>query len=733
MLLGCGGAAEPQPSVSVDTSPRDLSNMPCNVDGDSQPIPIRNAGPGSLTWSARTEGPFAIDGSTSGVVPSGGVSQVSFRSRIPSSTPLLARVDGAVVISTNDPSHPETRIEVSAIARGAWLHVTSSLDFGEVPIGGTLDHDVWVQNVGEGPVDVEVGAPSDPRFETHVTSFTAAVGKGAVRGYFRFTALASGAVDATVPVTYRGAVCNAPPSPWSLTARGVKGTAVSPGKLDFGFVDCLSAGTPQTVHVVNSSSNIAIVTVKLPSASSHFTTDAYQAVVTPLGYHDFVVTPQTIPLDTPTTPNGLGETLEITTDLPGDYTHVVTLEETANGAVLSMPPLTAVGRRLIDGAQTTVSIPLTNSGNAPALVYGSTTGNTATFPPTAIAAGATVNVVAALTPDAAKIGRVDSRTVSYSLTGPRCGLDAPKISMTPFDTAIDVSSAWSGAACVLGHTGRLYCGGQFDDAFVSEALPAVGLVANVTGTRVFASHTASVCVQSGSAITCHPDTPMTFTVPAGTVKVFPSAYVTCAIGPTGSVQCVGMNDTYQFGNGSTAATQWTQWKPAMTGVSGAIDFATDGNASLVVSGGQVLGAGRNDAFALLQGNDASFTAQTPIVLPGLTNVTRVVTQSQSQGACALHGDGTATCWDQNGLHSITGIVDAVDIAGGFGFLCAIRQNGAVRCSDGAINFPNIWDLQNLVTPVQRITPWCALEANGAVTCWSNGVQNVGRLQGFEGP
>lgn len=126
-------------------------------------------------------------------------------------------------------------------------------------------------------------------------------------------------------------------------------------------------------------------------------------------------------------------------------------------------------------------------------------------------------------------------------------------------------------------------------------------------------------------------------------------------------------------------------------------------------------------------------APTPIVLPGLTNVTRIVTQSQSQGACALHGDGTATCWDQNGLHPITGIVDAVDIAGGFGFLCALRQNGAVRCSDGAINFPNIWDLQTLVTPVQRITPWCALEANGAVTCWGTGVQNLGRLQGFEGP
>lgn len=731
--VACGGAAEPQPSVTIDASPRELSFVPCNLDGASQTVALTNGGPGVLQWSARTEGPFVVDGPNTGSVPSGASSEVAFRSRIPSSTPLYGHVDGAIVVSTNDPANREVRIPISATATGASIHSTTIIDVGEAPLGGHADTAVFVDNKGDADVDVDVGTPNASTFATTVATFKAVAKSSAPLGGFRFSPTSKGSVQTTVPLTYRGAVCDAPPAEWKLRGTGVDGIAVSPGKLDFGLVDCGATGAPQSVKVTNPTSFSAGVYVTFGSPDRFEPIPSF--TVAPGATESRSIVPKAIPAEAATKPNAFGDTLTITTNVSGDPPHVVQLDQTAYGAVLSMPALNAAGRVLIDASpKKTIVLPLTNSGNAPTQVSGSTPGNAAVYPTTSVAAGATVNVTATLTADPSNIGQPDVRPLSYALTGAVCGLDAPQVSMTPFDTAIDVSTLESYDACVLGHTGRLYCGGQNFPGIPAQ-LPSLTWVPSFSGTRVFLASPYLICVQSGSIIKCQPVSPFSLTVPLGTVRVFatvgPNARF-CGVSQAGTFLCVGANDEYQFGNGSTSGPQWTQWEPSLTGVSGATDFAGDDRASLAVAGGQVFGAGSNSLYSLAQGSNDSFVATTPVLLPGLSNVVRV-TSVGGQGACALHANGTATCWDQNGLHPINGILDGVEIAGLFGWLCAIRQNGGVRCSDGAINFPNVWDAPNLVTPVQKVTPICALEANGAVTCWDAGIQNVRHLEGFEGP
>lgn len=729
-VVGCGGMSEAQPTVAIDLRSIELGSMPCNVDGVAQTIPLTNGGPGTLVWSARIEGPFVVDGVTSGSVAAGGTSEIAFRSRIPSSTPLYGSVDGAIIVSTNDPANREIRIPVHAVATGASLHSTPTVDVGEAPIGGHADGDVRIENKGDFDVDVEVGTPTVALFSTLVPKFTMAAKSSGPATGFRFSPISLGNIDATVPIRYRGPVCDAPRSEWSLRGHGVNGIAVSPGTIDYGLVDCGTVGKPQPVKITNPTSFPAGVYVAFGSPDRFEPIPSF--TLPPGDTAELPVVPKQLPPEASTAPNAFGDTMTITTNVSGDYPHVVKLEQTAYGAVLSMPATTNAGRVLIDAAPNkTVSIALTNSGNAPAQVSGSTNGATATFPQSAIAAGATVNVTATLTADPKQIGRLDTRSLSYAISGPVCGSDVPQISMTPYDTAIDLAGLQAvGDVCILGHSHRVYCGGSD----YPNVLPDLDLIVGASGDAVFQSG-QTVCLRSGAAITCGYglfwSNPTTYPLPPGTTRVFLPPWGNfhlCAFGAPGTLQCMGYDSSYEFGNG-TQSGQFLPWQPAMIGLTGITDYAGTDYAGLVLVGGSVYGAGSNGASnGLLLGVDYQ-VAPTPVQLAGLSNVTRI--DGSPFECAALHADGTVSLWDKGGIHHpVAGIVDGIEVQAVGGRVCVIRQTGGVRCSDNG-NPPNVLDAIGIATPAQKITPALILEANGAVSYWQ--WPQLFKVHGFEGP
>ena len=684
-------------------------------------------------WSAHTEGPFVLDGPSSGNVAAGASVDVSVRSRIPASTPLFAAVGGALVLATNDPSHPAVRLPLAGLATGATFRASEPIDFGEVPIGGSIDLPLRIENKGENDIVVDLGAPSAPTFGVGTSSFTAPAKSSGYPTTIRFQPLLLGQVDATVPLSFRGAVCGAPPTAIHLVGRGVTGVGISPGKVDFGLVDCGTKAERASITLFNSTSTDAsVVDCKFAGGDSLFNLYAKGGWFKAGDTLVFDIVPNPIPASASTAPNAFGDVLTCTTDIPGDFPHVVSVEQTAYGAVLSAPATTSAGRVQVDAlSPKTISLPVTNKGNAPALGSGST-GGTATFPQTPIAAGATVNATVTMNGAPAKLGVLDDRELTYTNAGPICGFDAPHITSTAFEIAIDVAGHESlpGNFCVLGQSHRAYCSG---DLF-SKTLPDITWIAGVTGDSIGEAN-GYLCLRSGNSVSCgrgiNFDYPVTATVPPSTTRlVFPYSdgrYRVCATDVSGALQCMGDNVSYEFGNG-TQSSVLQGWQPAMTGIAGITDVAGAEQAALVVSGGNVYGAGVNGFRNILFLGSSTATAPTPILLPGLSNVTRV--SGSVYTGCAAHADGTVSCWDPGGIHHPTSIVDAVEIEALIDGVCVLRQGGGVRCTDLS-NPPNVLDAIGIATPAKKITPGLILEANGAVSYWKN--TQLFKMRGFEGP
>jgi hypothetical protein len=738
LLLSCGGS-ELRGTATFDPAPIDLGASPCNAVGTPVQWRIRNdaSDGGRLHYSARTEGAFALASPTEVTLEAGEPGTIIVEPRVPRTAARLSTVTGTLVVTTSDPAHPEIRVPLSAVATGAELHFGDPVDLGEVPVAGQSDLPLRIENKGDDAVSVDFGAPDVPTFQTKVASVQVGAHSSNVDAVFHFQAISVGTVTTRVPVSYRGAICGDPPTSIELRAKGVTGVAVSPGKVDFGMTDCGTSATSQAVTLTNTTKASVnyTVTQQHPERFKLFGTSGS----IPPGFSDQIaISPSVLALGTSTAPNGVGDVLTITTDLAGDAPHTVVLAQTAYGAVLSLPAKTNVGRKLVDAnPASTVTLPLTNSGNAPAQVSGATSGITASFPSTAVAAGATVNVTATLTPDPAHLGFADARTLAYAADAPLCGADPPEIEMTPFDLAVDLDYPDNRGGCIAGRTGRIYCFGPYNSITLPAPSEGVTYFPDLVGTRVFIEGPSSLWVQNGATLTSNqPLVLKTFSLPNGTGKLqHPTGGGNprfCANDAGGQFRCIGSNENYEFGNGVATAMQWTQWHPAMSGLATITDYAAINLASLVVSGGSVYGAGQNVGDLFRTGVSFGYYP-TPVPIAGLSNVARIAISYF--GACALHVGGTVSCWNTNDpntpIQPVAGIVDAVDLAT-FGGVCVIRQNGSVRCSDRA-PLPNLWDPPGLALPVQKVTPYAALEANGAVTSWYGTYPQTFRFKGFEGP
>src|SRR5256885_12536623 len=173
---------------------------------------------------------------------------------------------------------------------------------------------------------------------------------------------------------------------------------------------------------------------------------------------------------------------------------------------------------------------------------------------------------------------------------------------------------------------------------------------------------------------------------------------TCALLGDGTVQCWGVGDSGQRGDGTF--NNISTVPPAVVGITGAVAVAARGYHSCALLGdGTVWCWGRNSDGQLGVTPSGSqcpttpgfFCSSTPVRAAGITSAAAVI--AGGYHTCALFGDGTAQCWGRNddgqlGDGTFTtsstpvpvgGLTGAAAVTGGFYHTWAPLWDGTVQC------------------------------------------------------
>lgn len=140
-------------------------------------------------------------------------------------------------------------IPVRLTARGAEIHVPSTLDFGEVESAPSTV--VSVVN-GNWPVDISIGIPTDHSFISTWVSMATVSPNEPLNLAYAFAPKRPGLVSELLPIVVKGPVCGPIPAALELRGRGFLGDAkLNLTSLDFGFIDCDTRAPPKSIVLQN--------------------------------------------------------------------------------------------------------------------------------------------------------------------------------------------------------------------------------------------------------------------------------------------------------------------------------------------------------------------------------------------------------------------------------------------------------------------------------------------------
>src|SRR5947208_9054220 len=229
---------------------------------------------------------------------------------------------------------------------------------------------------------------------------------------------------------------------------------------------------------------------------------------------------------------------------------------------------------------------------------------------------------------------------------------------------------------------------------------------------------------------------------------------TCALLGDGTVQCWGVGDSGQRGDGTF--NNISTVPVAVVGLSNAAAVAARGYHSCALLGdGTVWCWGRNVDGQLGNGTRApvdcspgSCGSSTPVRAGGITGAVAVI--AGGYHTCALFGDGTAQCWGRNDdgqlgdgtrISSSTpvpvgGLTGAAAVSGGFYHTCALLGDGTVQCwgqnyegqlGNGIVGGVSttpvlVAGLANVRAVSGGYRHTCALLRDGTVQCWGRNVE-----------
>jgi alpha-tubulin suppressor-like RCC1 family protein len=329
------------------------------------------------------------------------------------------------------------------------------------------------------------------------------------------------------------------------------------------------------------------------------------------------------------------------------------------------------------------------------------------------------------------------------------------------DAPTMVSAGRDQTCALLSPRGGVLCwgeglAGQLGDG-TSTASPVPIAASGIAGATAVDAGEQHSCAVVGGRVACWgnaqaasealrpSDIPETVPGVSGAVAVSAGSSHNCALLGTGQVQCWGLGDAGELGNGRDSDSASPV---AVAGIGSATAIsASAGFSCAVLAGGSVRCWGRGRDGEL--GNGASADSATPVAVSGIGPAVSVSTGTNH--ACALLASGGIACWG-SGDHgqlgdgtstnrptpvAVSGITTAVAVAAGGIHTCALLAGGAVECwgygGDGQLGLPA---RNSTATPVPNgvggatgitagLSHTCVLLASGGVQCW--GVGDHGEL------
>ncbi len=766
--------------LSLSASKIDFGASPCGGAALApQSITLTNKGNAALAWSASLDSLafFSITSAAAGSIAPGQTATLTITpGAVPASASAGQSMTAAIALSTNDPSAAATFIPLSATASGATFLLTpSTADFGTVAVGTQAPNiPLTLLNVGNATANVSFGAPTDGQFGVTFTSgdggteATVAAG-GSVPGLAAsFKPTSSSPSSTSSALSFTGPVCGGASNTAAIamTGQGTAGAAsVSPGTVDFGGVNCGTTAPLSSTTIFNNGNSPLNWSAALAlGAASPYSVTPPTGKVLPGGQTQVLITPKAIPQTSAVTPNLYGDTLTITTDVPGDAAHVVALKETAQGAILAVttaPTFPAIVYPATASSESS-SLVVTNTGNVAApLTLTTTAAQFTATSGTAPGGGGTYSSSVVFTPSG--LGRV-SDSVSIATTAPLC---------SPLPSAVPVSGAYkfvaskiafaghghrkagvpdqqSGCAIVTA-AGNIACWG--DNSFGqlgrglaggSKLLPAV--VPNLSGVTAIAAGSDFNCAVAGGTVQCWGNNlgkngsknvgklgtaavaqaaaPTAVPGVTNAVDVSIGRERACALQSTGSIMCWGASGRGFNGTGGTGNA------PAqvvgLTGPASALSVSAGGGCAIV---GPPTGDGGIEDGGGDASEDATVAADGAAADAGPTGNP---IECWGSGNNSLLANGSAT----TNSASASGISNALAVSGfggtgNSGVRCAILSDSSVTCwgitQKGATAQTLSKGSQTPTTITgllaQQISlgyaGGCVVGLDGSVTCWGH--------------
>jgi hypothetical protein len=460
LVLGCSrtdlstARLEPLPSVI------DVGFAECGGSAPQTSIALKNDGDDALSLRLSADAPFTISDDEATTGPDGALSvMIGPRSSStltilgPAATPADRPghvINGVLHVVMPDFGETLDRALSSTTRGGSLLIAPANADLGDIPVAThSPPQTVTVTNVGNEPVGVHLVPPPIAELTVSFADVTLAAGASA-QGTLSFYGFGPGALETAIPFTIEGVACG-PVAGLTVSANAVDGSfGVTPGSLDFGSVPCGGSAQPQTLQLLNGGD--APYEFQASSVGGSFTVTPSSGVVT----SSTVLTIQPAPVPNVVANLGLDDTLTIVTSIHNDFPHSIPVKERAYGAILSFAsPTLSFGRS--DVGTKKYGGEVLNSGNAPVVVYG--TAGSFEFPSVTVSPGQGSGSVQ-YSPDPAKLGLVDSSTLTLGVIGPMCS-PPPSIQLdgTSHDLVTELV-ALDDATCAGALHGNVYCWGS---------------------------------------------------------------------------------------------------------------------------------------------------------------------------------------------------------------------------------------------------------------------------------
>ena len=221
----------------------------------------------------------------------------------------------------------------------------------------------------------------------------------------------------------------------------------------------------------------------------------------------------------------------------------------------------------------------------------------------------------------------------------------------------------------------------------------------------------------------------------------------CALHRIGNMSCWGNNEFGQLGNGQRTNDSYVPLK--VRGITGATAITAGLEHSCALHESGSTSCWGYNSFGRL-GNGTNLTSMVPMEVTGITDAAAIT--AGSRHSCALHEDGTISCWGSNWYGQlgkgrngedagssvpveVAGIDDATVIATGDSHSCALHEDGTISCwgdnrygqlgngQSGYVNASSLPVQIAVITDAAAITTGrahsCALHQDGAVSCWGS--------------